>query len=142
MNGKKNLFGSPSRSAFLYWHKKLDKRLYASDADLVLITKTTPSTGGITAVYDHKIIGRGQLEFTEAVLYKFFIDNGVRVFLVETGYANGVILHPFQVREILAVTDWGEPTFEIDEPIVFANRQAFQDWEFNLRKTSTVEVPK
>lgn len=139
---KKNLYGSDSRSAFLYWHKQLDKRLYASDIDMVLVTKTSYVTGGITAVFDHKVYGYNKVEFTEAVLYKFFLDHGVRVFLVETGYRRGLIVHPFQVREILKVVDWFVPNFEMAQPIVFKNRDEFEEWEHQLRLSSTVSVPR
>lgn len=142
---KQSLVGSKSRDVFKRWHKDLGKDLYALDIDLMLITKRGAS-GGISAIVDFKLAREGDnITFTEAIAYKFFIEAGVRVFIVvakgvdEDGYK---LLPPVYVRELLKVTDWKPPAFEFGERVEFSTVKEFSAWERKVRKESFVEVSR
>jgi hypothetical protein len=143
---KQELVGSASRDIFKRWHKDLGRDLYALDIDLMLIHKTGHSSGGISAVIDFKLAReRNAITFTEAIAYKFFIESGIRVFLIVASKVEEEALHiipPVFAQEITKITDWKTPAWEVGERIDFQTREDFVRWERELRQTSTVDVPR
>ena len=141
---KQALVGSKSRDVFKRWHKELPKDFYALDIDLMLITKRG-SAGGVSAIVDFKLAREGdKLTFTEAIAYKFFIDNGVRVFIVVAGGVDEEafkLIPPVYAREIVSVSDWKKPTWEMGDKVEFATFSDFSRWEKKIRDESFVVVP-
>lgn len=73
----KDLKGSPALDEWKWRRKQeLPKNFYATDVDLVLMGRNGP-----IAVLDHKSTGH-RVTWTEKVLYKWFLEQGIPVFII------------------------------------------------------------
>ncbi len=125
---KQNLKGSEKLDEFKYRHKKLDKRFYATDGDLCLVSKLPPGT---VAYLDYK--GSGEcVTFAEAIQYNEWMQHAP-VFIVESSTpAAG----PFRIRRYLGA-DWRPEPPEVSwgNETKVKDWLGFGEWERELRET-------
>jgi hypothetical protein len=126
--------GSRSHDAFKMWHKSLLNNFYASDVDLVLISKNPP---GVIAVIDYKQRGT-KVTFAEVVLYNAFVLAEIPVFIVYADWnSNGNGLGQFGPLDVYQYLygDWkpDDTPYELLEIATGLDRQGFMEWEYRLR---------
>ena len=123
---KRNLIGSETRDIFRRAHKELPGDFYATDGDLILVSKNPL---GIVAYLDYKT-PFDCVSFTEAVLYNEWMPIAP-VYIVEgADPANG----PFTVKRYLGanwrpeppIVNWGDVEVLVDWT-------EFEAWERQLR---------
>ena len=133
---KQSLSGSPSRDCFKYLHKnRVRKTHYATDLDFVLVHKATWDSAVIPAVIDYKKFGPDKVTFTEAVVYKFFVDSKIPVYIVKAEYDSILddIVGPFEVKEIIQVK-WRAPIITYsDVTLMLKDWDEFDSWETKIR---------
>lgn len=133
---EKATIGSPSRDRFKHWHKnELSSRMWGCDLDFCLIDKKN-GVIGIAAVLDFKLHNSDKgVSFTEAGAYSYFLDLGIRCFIV-WGMKTENGLPPFWVQEIVAADGIPNPPVVkmADDTIKLATAQEFEDWESNIRR--------
>ena len=76
---KQMLCGSPSRDAFKFNHKRLDRKFYALDVDFLLVEKEP--FPGIDAALDFKT-EKDSPTFSEVIAYNDFMKRGIDVYIV------------------------------------------------------------
>jgi len=128
----RNLKGSPSRDNFKWKHKFGPSKLYACDADFILVSKTPP---GIVAVLDHKLnLNSGAVTFSEVLAYNEFLRLGIDVYLVVTNDE----ITTYDIHQYLGGNfKPNPPTF--DSAVIESNLDdsAFWAWEKELRNRYT-----
>lgn len=125
-DAKRRLKGSEKRDLFKFWHKKLNKRFYATDADLCLVSKFPPGT---VAYLDYKGSGEG-VTFAEAIQYNEWMPQAP-VYIVE---GRDPEEGPFVIRRYLGA-DWGPepPLVNYGETVTAEDWAEFERWEGDLR---------
>lgn len=133
---KRNLQGSLSRDIFKRLHKqKCDSDHYATDADLVLVAKNPYR---VVAGLDYKQYG-DEVSFTEAILYNWFIDRDVPVYLIYSQSLNGFpdSVHRFDLyRYYYADPGPDPPIVEKELKAQDLTWKALNDWETRLIEES------
>lgn len=123
---KKKAIGSKRRDLFKLCHKKLPAPFYASDADLVLISKVPP---GIVAYLDYKHPA-DSVTFAEVILYNVWMQSAP-VYLIQ---GNDPERGPFDVYQYLG-GDYHPaiPTVVKKKVAHLSNWDDFRQWETRLR---------
>ena len=124
---KRNLKGSEKRDEFKMCHKKLNKRFYATDADLCLISKKPPGT---VAYLDYKGSNEG-VTFSEAIQYNEWMKQAPMYIVEGEDPTNG----PFVIKRYLG-TNWKPEPPEVNygEEFAIEDWRAFESWEAKLRQ--------
>lgn len=131
----KSLIGSKSHDCFRAFHKTaLDKSFYASDVDLMLISKNPP---GIVAAIEYKT-GSDTITFTETILYATFLKMNIPVYIVTSDWRGSNAFTRFKVEKFLG-GDWRPSPPKIKVQLVGKNmsQKAFERWEKGLRDDFT-----
>ena len=130
---KRALKGSPALDAFKQWHKTLDDDLYASDFDLVLVSK---KPARIIAVVDYKRPG-DCVSFAEGVAYDDLIMRGIPVYIVTATWSEGrkVPFTRFTVQR-LVWANWrpDPPECDFEAVLLDVSWRKFRQWEVDLRE--------
>lgn len=123
---KRKLKGSEKRDIFKWAHKQLGNGLYATDADLCLISKYPPGT---VAYLDFKGSGEG-ITFAEVIQYNQWMQQAP-VFIIE---GRDPEHGPFAVKRYLG-GDWQPhpPTVNLEHELDADDWQEFGQWERRLR---------
>lgn len=125
-SSKRSLIGSESRDQFKREHKNHGRDLYASDADLVLISKTPP---GVVAYLDYKI-ALDSVTFAETILYNEWMATRPVYVIVGQNPVDG----PFDVYRYEG-GDWRPDPPQYDSRLVLhcATYADLAEWERKLR---------
>lgn len=125
--------GSRSGDEFRFWHKTaLPSRFYACDIDLVLIEKYPPRPA---AVIDYKLRDGvtnypDRVKFTEVILYNWFVEKGVPVFIVKSDE----YLSSFDVYRYIGGDHRPFPPIsDLDCVLEGATLADFRNWENDVR---------
>lgn len=128
----KNLVGSKSHDCFRAFHKTaLDKKFYASDVDLMLISKNPP---GIVAAIEYKAGDYDKITFSEAILYNTLTRTGIPVYIVTCNEWRGSNAFTRFKVEWYVSGDWRQnpPAIKV-KPVGNFNQKGFEAWEGKLR---------
>lgn len=123
----KSLQGSESRDIFKRCHKQLSRTLYATDADLCLVSKSPPGT---VAYLDYKK-RNDSVTFTEVIQY----NEWMRLAPVYIVSGDDPESGPFTIYRYLG-GDWKPhpPTVHLEQERHCLSWQEFEDWEIDVRR--------
>lgn len=118
--------GSESRDKFKLKHKECGGNLYATDADLCLVSKNPPGT---VAYLDYKM-PNDLITFAEVIQYNEWMRQAP-VYIVE---GQNPETGPFIIRRYLR-SDWkpNPPNINLESGITCQDWEAFWKWERKLR---------
>lgn len=128
------LIGSPARDKFKHWHKTLDNRFYALDADLFLVNKNPE---GIIALLDYKRPS-DTLTFTEVLAYNHLLRVGIQIWLIES-----IDCTRFTIAQYVG-GDWHPrpPTFKLNTVLRNGTGKDYAEWEQELRQQWIIQHNK